>query len=499
MLIIRIGLKYPNEISATENKFRFSSKPPVTDQYPFGIPGDAGAGQLEKGQGGWETYVGGFREGTTSNSNTKDDSKIRGSWVKGWNNTDNNQYRTVTENIQMSAPTIHGILDSLPPEFERGFFTSVRKANANFAGGAPLNPPLAEFIYKHLIYLLPQGRRIGFQTGLDEPTEDSLTQYSHKTRDVTYGDLFNDLVARTSTMADFSNQTIENVAEIPIKREVVDNLLSRRNSNMSLLQFFSQVMSPSSIGLAGNVQLGTRNVNGVVEMFAANISYKGKETDIFKNQAMADERLIPSGEFLGFDYKRRNSLIQSIDMSSKMDPAAFLTYQNSSDLLKGRDYNVLKLLSYEGVAEDFKEFLDGTPNTDNAGETYSGIITVGAGSKVRIDKAKFNEIPGGVLDSFIQQDPERWAKITAMMQGNNNFTTELLAFYMRAVTLIIHGTTNLQPFNLISVSGVLPALEGIYIITNLTEKVTPTEFQTIIEGKLLKRKRLVRGGTDVFI
>jgi len=182
-----------------------------------------------------------------------------------------------------------------------------------------------------------------------------------------------------------------------------------------------------------------------------------------------------------------------------MDPAAFLTYQNSSDLLKGRDYNVLKLLSYEGVAEDFKEFLDGTSNTDNAGETYSGIITIGSGDKIRIDKAKFNELPSGVLDSFISQDPERWAKITAMMQGNNNFTTELLAFYMRSVTLIIHGMTNLQPFNLISVSGVLPALEGIYIITNLTEKITPTDFQTIIEGKLLKRKRLVADGPDVFI
>jgi len=59
--------------------------------------------------------------------------------------------------------------------------------------------------------------------------------------------------------------------------------------------------------------------------------------------------------------------------------------------------------------------------------------------------------------------------------------------------------TNLQPFNLISVSGVLPALEGIYIITNLTEKVTPTDFQTVIEGKLLKRKRLVRDAPDVFI
>ena len=39
----------------------------------------------------------------------------------------------------------------------------------------------------------------------------------------------------------------------------------------------------------------------------------------------------------------------------------------------------------------------------------------------------------------------------------------------------------------------MPDLEGIYIITNLTEKVTPTTFQTIIEGKLLKRKRVSDG------
>ena len=85
------------------------------------------------------------------------------------------------------------------------------------------------------------------------------------------------------------------------------------------------------------------------------------------------------------------------------------------------------------------------------------------------------------------------------MQGNNNFTTELLAFYMRGVTLTIHGTTNIRPFNLIIITGVLPNLEVLYIVTNITEKVTPTTFQTIIEGKLLKRKRLVPDGKDVFI
>ena len=52
---------------------------------------------------------------------------------------------------------------------------------------------------------------------------------------------------------------------------------------------------------------------------------------------------------------------------------------------------------------------------------------------------------------FIAQNPGRWATMTAMMQSQNNFTTELLAFYMRGVTLTLHGTTNIIPFNLISV------------------------------------------------
>ena len=285
------------------------------------------------------------------------------------------------------------------------------------------------------------------------------------------------------------------MAEIPIKREVVDNLLSKRNANMSLLQFMQQIISPNAIGLAGNVQLGVRNVNGVVDIIPASISYKQQTTDFFKEQL--DKEIEeesgngdqPTLKHLLFTYKTRNSLVENIDMSSKMDPAAFLTYQNSSDLLMGRDYNVLKLLSYEGVAEDFQEFLEGTQNVDNSGQTYSGIITVGENNKVKVNKVKFKELPTSIVDSKIAQNPERWAKITAMMQDNNTFTTELLAFYMRSVTLTIHGTTNLQPFNLINVTGVMPDLEGIYIITNLTEKVTPTTFQTIIEGKLLKRRR----------
>ena len=73
---------------------------------------------------------------------------------------------------------------------------------------------------------------------------------------------------------------------------------------------------------------------------------------------------------------------------------------------------------------------------------------------------RFEEIPSSIVDGFITQNPGRWATITAMMQSQNNFTTELLAFYMRGVTLTLHGTTNIIPFNLINVKGVLHSKKG---------------------------------------
>ena len=75
--------------------------------------------------------------------------------------------------------------------------------------------------------------------------------------DVCYQDLWPEVV-NIDEFANFSNQSIQSVAEIPIKRKVVDNLLSQRNHNMSLMQLLQQLLAPSSIALAGNVQLGVR-------------------------------------------------------------------------------------------------------------------------------------------------------------------------------------------------------------------------------------------------
>ncbi|MAH51074.1 hypothetical protein CMI37_34980 [Candidatus Pacearchaeota archaeon] len=547
----------PKKISATWSRYLNSGRPSYSSDYPFGLPpslsGDAGnalpgyqkqpvasglpnsskvpnmevsadevAGDVFEGIAigdGIDEYIGEYYGTHGGNSNLLLGIGIPNVWKLGsWQaGRDQGNGDNSWDIGAVGAPLIHNILRSLPEDFQSGFLSSTKDADENFGGGPPLNSGLVSFINEHLINLLHMGRRIGVgeenfnRADEVEPTEETVHNYytgqivnnsgqttakrKYRVRDVTYADCFNEFIQRTRNTADFSNQSIRNVAEIPIKREVVDNLLNRRNHNMSLLQLCQQIMSPSSIGLAGNVQIGVRNNNGIIEIFPASISYKGIVQDMFKNALDNDKYSDSSINHLSFDYKKRNSLIQTIDMSSKMDPAAFLTYQNSSDVLKGRDYNVLKLLSIDGVAAEMSEFLSAIPKADDdSGGTYSGIVNVGTDRKVRINKVAFENIPGSVIDSFIAQDPQRWAQITAMMQEQNNFTTELLAFYMRGVTLTIHGTTNLEPFNLINVKGVLPALEGIYIITNLTQRISPSDFQTIIEGKLLQRRRMGRRG-----
>ena len=389
--------------------------------------------------------------------------------------------------VRSTGNDIFSILMTLPPEFEEGFMSSIAGADEDFGGGEPLNPGVRRWITNYLINLLPQGRRIGRYAA----TNSGLIGTAHKVRDVVYGDLFDAIpdAAANNSVADFTNKTIVNVAEIPIKRAVVDNLLDKKNTNMSIMQFVQQLITPSSIGVAGNVQIAGRNRNGIMELAVASIDYRGMSYDLIKESEDATMNNRQPNNQLLFDYKRRNSLIESIDMSSKMDPAAFLTYQNSSSMIAGpgRDYNILKLLQYEGIAEDFKEYLEGVSQTNNAGISYSGIVHVGIGNRVTVDRVRYNQISPTILDGFVAQNPERWAKISSMMQGQNNHTTDLLAFYMRSVTLTIHGLTNVEPFNLINVKGVLPSLEGIYIVTNVTDRVTPAGFQTILEGKLIRR------------
>ena len=78
--------------------------------------------------------------------------------------------------------------------------------------------------------------------------------------------------------------------------------------------------------------LGIRYNKGIIDIIPASIEYKNITEDMFEKSYEANITGTSPSDQLLFNYKSRNSLIENIDMSSKMDPAAFLTYQNSSEL-----------------------------------------------------------------------------------------------------------------------------------------------------------------------
>jgi hypothetical protein len=82
--------------------------------------------------------------------------------------------------------------------------------------------------------------------------------------------------------------------------------------------------------------------------------------------------------------------------------------------------------------------------------------------------------------------------------GVDNYATQLLANYMRKTTVTIHGTTNIAPFQKVIIKGIMPDLEGMYLITSTRESITPQGFQTILEGSLVRQPSdNARGKDDV--
>ena len=104
------------------------------------------------------------------------------------------------------------------------------------------------------------------------------------------------------------------------------------------------------------------------------------------------------------------------------------------------------------------------------------------------------------ITKFLQSNPSRLNAMRALLQASqsgemneegtvtysNNYATQLMSNYMRKTTITIHGTTNISPFQKVIIKGVMPNLEGMYLITSTRESITPQGFQTILEGSLLR-------------
>ena len=429
---------------------------------------------------------------------------------------------------------IGDFLEQLPG---RGMFERVNNKNyspttiagdGTIVNGEQLDPGFIKFVVQNVFALLGKNRRIMCRsaTGILPPDSEIEVVGNNKRRDrdgyrctdVTYGHLFRPVAAEEAvetgpeiSFTNFALKNIVSVADIPIRRDIVDNIINKNNTNMSLEQMMGELLQPSALGIdTGNIHVQCREkASGGFEIFQASKNWEAVANQADEEQlATLFQNKFPSNHFL-LDYKHADSLIENLDLSCKYDPAIGLTFQRNAAAFAGNPDAIIQFLSYEGVAEEFRQFLEteGKSNPEDAA-AYAQVFSQPASgtfddeSRIEIHRQAFFDVsdsklnggkklvPDNVMSAFLQQQPARAQKLSALIQSEpgQNFATQLLANYMRTLTVTIHGTTNLSPFNSINVSGVLPSLEGLYLITGVRESITLSNFQTILEGILVRQR-----------
>lgn len=424
---------------------------------------------------------------------------------------------------------IGDFLDRLPG---RGFFTKINNNNnsptqllpsGEIVDGEELNTGFVSFIIQNVLAPLPKNRRIGSRSGDNTPRGKIKVVNSRwagdkdewRLQDVTYGHLFRpeddeneDIGSLGPQFTDLSAFTIDNVADIPIRRDVIENLMNKQNNNMSIYQFMQQVMRPDSIGVEGkNINVGFRTrSDGVMEVFSASKNWRNtaQEASAEIDEAIFNNRY-PERHLL-LDYKKNDSLIERLDMNSKFDPGMTMTFELGAQAFAGNPNKFAQFLSFGNVAVELRDFLlaEDPQYKDIVQIAEGGDDAKGEAGRVTIAKNAFFSddtsgptVPSSLVTKFLMQNPERMAKLNAMLVADSgaNFATQLLSNYMRKTTVTIHGTTNIFPNSTIYIRGVVPQLEGMYIVNNVRESVTPSGFQTILEATLVVNKNLEEDGS----
>ena len=407
--------------------------------------------------------------------------------------------------------------------------------NGSITDGVELNEGFVKFLIENVFAPLPKNRRIACATDhtkikiLGNSDSDEVDNYhdAERLNDVTYGDILGPLrdpseddettpeesILAPPAFGNMDNFSIENVKNIPIRAELIDNLVNKNNTNMSITQFLGEILRPAAIGVnnVGNTRPAIRQGDeGVFEVFcptAINWSKEWEGHEYLFNKPLSPEdaakRRYPD-DIMVLDFKASDSLIENLDMNSTFDPIVARAFKDAAVNYTGSTDNFLEFLSHKDMAQDLATFLETSETVIDGAQLQPAedgldkAITVGVDGVVSINKSMLFEtnsdgattVRAGVANSiqkFLQADPKRLNALRALDQAkdSDNYATTLLANYMRKTTITIHGTTNISPFQTIIVKGIMPKLEGMYLITNTRESITPQGFQTILEGSLI--------------
>ena len=439
-------------------------------------------------------------------------------------------------------------LSGLGEENGFGFFTQIDNRNhtpcmvegGSITDGLEINEGFVKFVIENVFAPLPKNRRTAARPNhkpikiLGDSESNTVDNFheAERVEDTTYGDLFGPLqddgeddkpkAASALAPASFGNMdsfSIDNVANIPIRADVVKNLLSKSNTTMSIAQFLGEIFRPGSMG-----------VNNVPN---PNLVARESESGVFEIMSLADQNWDQHAEnykhlfinFLGedqekirfpediimLDFRAMDSLIESMDMNSSFDPMTVMAFEDASAVYTGSKDALMNFLSYKDVGNELKAFLKlNHPELKDDGPAIEKGLIIDDKGVVTLNKQLFMDESGEkvrpeigtVISKFLQNKPGRLTQLREIENAmaaaksiagqdtgagtSTNSVTQFMANHMKTVTITIHGTTNITAFQSVIVKGVMPDLEGLYLINKVRESITPQSFQTILEGTLVR-------------
>jgi len=381
-------------------------------------------------------------------------------------------------------------------------------------GGDRINQKYGSYM-ANLMALNPAGRRIIIR----KKQRVDANSKSNNFVDPTYGDALSYFTGG-STYGDIRNKVPESVADIAVRRDVIDNMLRPNNHRMNLLDFLLQATAPTAIAaVGGSATLALRNLNGVLSVTPLGVAQDGAFED-YSNEIMdAVEKIkndTEGNDFFGRTedeeaankivesfyvyYKKKFSLVQSVSLAAKADPAyaASQIGSNARWFDSGFSRNFLQFLGYGEVAQDFRKevaaAVESSPEAhwlkNEQGEKIEDfadqLIKIeydGArASKITVDEALIQKLPSTFIREFIGFGTDAGNELVQFwLRENAADISSVYKQYLKRVTLTIHGTANLAGFQQLFIDNVLPGMAGIFQIISVNERVDASGYTTSIE------------------
>ena len=381
-------------------------------------------------------------------------------------------------------------------------------------GGDRINQKYGSYM-ANLMALNPAGRRIIIR----KKQRVDANSKSNNFVDPTYGDALSYFTGG-STYGDIRNKVPESVADIAVRRDVIDNMLRPNNHRMNLLDFLLQATAPTAIAaVGGSAILALRNLNGVLSVTPLGVAQDGAFED-YSNEIMdAVEKIkndTEGNDFFGRTedeeaadkivesfyvyYKKKFSLVQSVSLAAKADPAyaASQIGSNARWFDSGFSRNFLQFLGYGETAQDFRKevaaVIESSPEAhwlkNEQGEKIEDfadqLIQIeydGArASKITVDEALIQKLPSTFIREFIGFGTDAGNELVQFwLRENAADISSVYRQYLKRVTLTIHGTANLAGFQQLFIDNVLPGMAGIFQIISVNERVDASGYTTSIE------------------